>query len=105
MVCGVSALGGGGAGGGGGGDRDRPEGGVGRSAHQMTSYPSIDFLFFFLADSLDLLTQGNGAGARAHVPAFAMGGSGEAPQQRRRSPSDRRSPGSAGHNGCLLWGQ
>lgn len=30
-----------------GGDRDRPEGGVGRSAHQMTSYPGIDFLFFF----------------------------------------------------------
>lgn len=36
MVCGVSAL----------GDRDRPEGGVGRSAHQMTSYPGIDFFFF-----------------------------------------------------------
>lgn len=35
MVCGVSAL----------GDRERPEGGVGRSAHQMTSYPSIDFFF------------------------------------------------------------
>lgn len=33
MVCGVSALGGHGT----------SLGGVGRSAHQMTSYPSIDF--------------------------------------------------------------
>lgn len=62
MVCGVSAL----------GDRDRPEGGVGRSAHQMTYYPGIDLLFFFIADSLDSLTQGNWAIARAHVPAFVV---------------------------------
>lgn len=36
MVCGVSALGGHGP----------SLGGVGRSAHQMTSYPSIDFFFY-----------------------------------------------------------
>lgn len=60
MVCGVSALGG----------RGPSLGGVGRSAHQMTSYPSIDF--FFIVDSLDLLTQGNWTMARAHVPAFAV---------------------------------
>lgn len=36
MVCGVSALGG----------RGPSLGGVGRSAHQMTSYPSIDFFFY-----------------------------------------------------------
>lgn len=38
MVCGVSALGG----------QGPSLGGVGRSAHQMTSYPSIDFFFLSL---------------------------------------------------------
>lgn len=96
MVCGVSALGG----------QGPSLGGVGRSAHQMTSYPSIDF--FFIVDSSDLLTQGDWTMARAHVPAFEahrrmVGGSGEEPQQSWRYPSDHRS--SAGHNWCILWGQ
>lgn len=38
------------------GNIDVPEGGVGRSAHQMTSHPSIDF---FIVVPVALLTVGN----------------------------------------------
>lgn len=75
MVCGVGAL----------GDRDHPEGGVGRSAHQMTSYPSIDF-FFFNVDSWDSLTHGNWAVVRTHVPAFAVHRLGGGPLWGRTPP-------------------
>lgn len=88
------------------GDRDHP---LGVLAGLLTRWHLIPVLiFFFIVDSLDLLTQGNWTVARAHVPAFAahrrmVGGSGEEPQQRWRYPSDHRS--SAGHNWCILWGQ
>ena len=44
-------------------------GGVGRSAHQMTSHPSIDL---FIVAPVALLTQGNRALSCAHVPGFAV---------------------------------
>lgn len=51
------------------GDRDIPWGGVGRSAHQMTSHPSIDL---FIVVPVALLTQGNWALPCAHVLVFAV---------------------------------
>lgn len=51
------------------GDRDIPQGGVGRSAHQMTSHPSIDL---FIVVPVALLTQGNWASPCVHVPRFAV---------------------------------
>lgn len=51
------------------GGQGHSQGGVGRSAHQMTSHPSIDL---FIVVLVALLTRGNWALSFAHVPEFAV---------------------------------
>lgn len=83
--------------------------GVGRSAHQMTPYPGIDFflfflLFFGLAYSGDL---GHGQGTRACIRGAQAGwweALGKNPTRDEDNPP-YRSVESAGHNCCILWGQ
>lgn len=81
------------------GDGGHSQGGVGWSAHQMTSHPSIDL---FIVAPVALFTQGNWAVPFARVSGFAGVWGEGLPWQRRtqglREQTDSRPLGMAGHD-------